>query len=682
VAPMLGRDFRDAEESPGAPHTAILSYDGWQKRFGGKPDVLGQTLMLNGDPTTIIGVLPRNFQFAPYGGAEFWGNLRRSGTCERDRNCWNLIAIGRLRSGVSLASASHEMQSIVRRLRDQYPDANRDLRGATLVPLREVIIGDIRPVLLVLLTGAGLLLSIACIDVMSLLIARSEKRQREIALRGALGASRSRLFLQFAMEGLVLAALGCLLALFFADSGSRFLIGLIPPEKLAGMPFLQGIGLHALPLMLACTLSLLAAIVFALVPLAGARGSGLLDGLKEGERGSAGRMWRRFGANLVVFEVAIAMMLLVGAGLLGKSLYLLLHVDLGFDPNHLARVQVTWSPGKYDKDEEDISLARRIVERVSRLPGVQSVGLTLAPPIDSAWGTGSFHRVGAPNHGETNEILNRQVSSAYFATLRARLIRGRYFREDDNASKPRVAIVNRTLAERYFKGEEAVGKQIYYDWEPKVRMQIVGVIDDIKEGPLEGGSLAALYVPYDQVPCAWPNVLVRSSQPAARLLPAITRTIHGIDPFLSVSGEETMSERIEHSPSAYLHTSSALLVGLFAASAFLLSVVGLYGVVAYAVSQRTREIGIRMALGAERTAVYQLILAQAGGLIAAGIGLGLGCSLAAAILMRALLFGVRSWDVPTMTVAAAVLGGSALVASYVPARRAAAVNPLDALRAE
>jgi macrolide transport system ATP-binding/permease protein len=527
VAPMLGRDFRDAEESPGAPHTAILSYDGWQKQFGGKPDVLGKTLMLNGDPTTIIGVMPRNFQFAPYGGAEFWGNLRRSGTCERDRNCWNLIAIGRLRSGVSLASASHEMQSIVRRLRDQYPDANRDLRGATLVPLREVIIGDIRPVLLVLLTGAGLLLSIACINVISLLIARSEKRQREIALRGALGASRSRLFHQFAMEGFVLAALGCLLALFFADSGSRFLIGLIPPEKLAGMPFLQGIGLHALPLMLACTLSLLAAIVFALVPLAGARGSGLLDGLKEGERGSAGRMWRRFGANLVVFEVAIAMMLLVGAGLLGKSLYLLLHVDLGFDPNHLARVQVTWSPGKYDKDEEDIRLARRIVERVSRLPGVQSVGLTLAPPIDSAWGTGSFHRVGAPNHGETNEILNRQVSSAYFATLRARLIRGRYFREDDNASKPRVAIVNRTLAERYFKGEEAVGKQIYYDWEPKVRMQIVGVIDDIKEGPLEGGSLAALYVPYDQVPCAWPNVLVRSSQPAARLLPAITRTFTG-----------------------------------------------------------------------------------------------------------------------------------------------------------
>ncbi len=682
VTPILGRDFHTGEDSPAAPHSVMLSYDGWQKRFSGKRDVLGKVVTLNGNPNTIIGVLPREFQFAPYGGAQFWGSLRVNDSCEKQRGCWNLITIARLRAGVSIETASAEMQAIMRRLRSQYPDSNRDIRGANLVPLRELIIGDVRPILLVLLTGAGLLLLIACINVTTLLLARSYKRQREIAVRGALGASSSRLFHQFAIEGFVLAALGGLFALLFADWGMRFLMRVVPAEKMARMPYLHGLGLHPLSIAFAGCLSLLAGIVFAVIPVACTSLSKMVDGLKEGVRGSAGTTWRRLGSNLVIFEVAIAMVLMVGAGLLGKSLYLLLHLDLGFQPDHLAKVQLSWSPGRYDKDKQDILLAHQIVDRISRLPGVQAVGLSLAPPIDSNWGTASFHIAGLPNHGENNEVLDREVSSGYFTTLKAQLMWGRYFREDDNASKPLVAIVNRTVANKYFSGEDPIGKQIYYDWQPKSLMQIVGVVDDIKEGPLEGANSPALYVPYNQSPCAWPAVLVRTSQREDSLFPEIARAIHGIDPFLSVSGEETMVERINESPAAYLHRSSALLVGLFAVTALLLSVVGLYGVVAYSVSQRTREIGVRMALGAERATVYRLILKEAVRLTVFGVVLGLACSFGAATLLRGLLFGVRSWDVPTLATVTVLLGFSALLASYVPARRAAGLNPVEALRAE
>ncbi len=574
------------------------------------------------------------------------------------------------------------MRAIVQRLREQYPDANRDLRGATVVPLREVIIGDVRPVLLVLLAGAVLLLLIACANVTTLLLARADKRQREIAVRGALGASSSRLFHQFALEGFVLAGLGCLLALLFSDLATRFLIAIIPADKLAGMPYLRDLGLHPRSVALACSLSLIVAILFAFIPIARTSLSGMTNGLKEGIRGSAGMRWRSFRSNLIVFEVAIAMVLMVGAGLLGKSLYLLLHLDLGFEPDHLAKMQINWPPGRYDKDQQEIIFAHEIIDRVSSLPGVKSAGLTLAPPIDSVWGTASFHIAGRPNHGENNEVLNRQISSGYFATLQARLIRGRYFSKDDTASKPRVMIINRTAAKKYFAGEDPIGKLVYYDWQPASLIQVVGLVDDIKEGPLDGTSWPAVYVPYDQTPCAWPAVLVRTSGFATSVFAEIMQTIHAIDPFLSVSAQETMVERIDHSPSAYLHRSAALLVGAFAVTAFFLSVVGLYGVVAYSVSQRTREIGIRMALGAAHASVYQLILSEAGRLTAFGVVSGLACSLMTASLMRSLLFGVRSWDAPTLIVVALVLGVSALLASYLPARRAARVNPIEALRTE
>ncbi|HEX4229786.1 MAG TPA: ABC transporter permease [Bryobacteraceae bacterium] len=682
VQPVLGRDFRAGEDAAGAPRTVIISYSAWHKRFGGKRDVLGRSLTLNGNTATVIGVLPRDFQFAPYGGAEFWATLRASDSCEQHRGCHNLITIARLRDGVSMETASADMRSVAQQLRRQYPDTNRDFGGANLVPLRDFIIGDVRPILLVLLSGAILLLLMAGVNVTTLLLSRSDKRQREIAVRGALGASSSRLFHQFATEGFVLAAIGGAVGLVFSEWGIRLLTGLVPAEKMESMPYLRGLGLNGPTVALACGISLVAGVMFSIVPIARTSLSEMIESLKEGARGSAGTTWRRFGSGLVVIEVALAMVLMVSAGLLGQSLYQLLHLDLGFKPDHLAYFQTSWAPGRYETDEQTVVVERRMVDRISTLPDVVSVSTSTAPPIDSAWGTASFHIVGQPNHKENNEVINRQVSADYFRTLQARLWEGRYFKEDENASKPPVVIINRTLANKYFRSEDPIGKQIYYDWEPQSAMQVVGVVDDIKEGPLEDPNWAALYVPNDQRPVGWPAILVRTSQPPESLFPRIAAAIHSVDPFITVSGEETMTERINQSPSAYLHRSAAWLVGIFAGAALLLGVVGFYGVVAYSVGQRTREIGVRMALGAERNAVYRLVLGEAGRLTAVGIVIGIAGSLGAAILLRTLLFGVQPWDAPTLVGVAVLLGISSILASYIPARRAASVNPVEALRVE
>ena len=323
-----------------------------------------------------------------------------------------------------------------------------------------------------------------------------------------------------------------------------------------------------------------------------------------------------------------------------------------------------------------------MIDEVRRLPGVVSVGTSTAPPIDSAWGTASFHIVGRPNHKENNEVINRQVSSDYFGTLEARLWKGRYFGRADDVSKLLTAIVNRTLANRYFPGEDPIGKQIYFDWAPQRPMEVVGVVDDINEGTLEAPNWPAVYVPSGQNPNAWPAILLRTSQTDVSFFRQVPAAIHRIDPFVTVSAGETMTARMNQSPSAYLRRSAAWLVGIFAAVALLLGVVGFYGVVAYSVGQRTREIGVRMAMGAQRGAVYRLILGQAGRLTAIGVAFGLLGSVAAAMLMRSMLFGVRSWDPPTLIAVAVVLALCVATASFIPARRAASVNPVDALRAE
>jgi predicted permease len=636
---------------------------------------------LDGFATTIIGVLPRKFHFPPAEPAEFWITLHADNDCAKHRGCHNYLGVARLKDGVSVSAAFADVATIARQLEKQYPDSNTD-RAGYLLPLVDVIVGDIRPILWVLLSGAALLLLIASVNVASLVLVRAESRRREIAVRGALGASRSRLIRQFVTEGLVLAAAGSAVGLALAYGAMQLLTQFIPKDMLASMPYLQGLGLNLHVMVFACVVSVAAGVLFSLTPALHLPLSGMREGLVEGGRGAAGTTWRRFGSQLVVIELAAAMVLLVSAGLLGKSFYRLLHVDTGMESDHLASIRLAAPASRYVKPEERIALERQVLAHIASLPGVKSVGITSDLPVGDGDGTTTFRILGRPYRGETNEVNDRQVSAGYFATLQARLLRGRYFAETEDASKPRVAIVNQALASKYFPGQDPIGQRIGDDQLAADSLkEIVGVIDDVKEGPLDM-TRPAYYVPFNQDPDRSFSMVVRTSQAEQSLLPALAAVIHQIDPGIATFGAVTMSERIHDSPSTYLHRSSAYIVGGFAGLALLLGVVGLYGVIAYSVSQRTREIGVRMALGAQRSAVYRLVLKEAGRLIALGIAGGLLCSIAAAGLTRKLLFGVEAWDISIFAAVAMVLAIAAMLASYLPARRAASVNPVEALRAE
>jgi predicted permease len=432
----------------------------------------------------------------------------------------------------------------------------------------------------------------------------------------------------------------------------------------------------------AIVLTLLAGLLLALTPVSRLRLTELRDGLTEGGRGSAGVVWRRFGANLVAIELALAMVLLAGAGLLGKSFYQLLHTDIGMEPDHIATIHLHGDGAKYQKDESRIALGREIVRRVGALPGVESVGLANKLPIEDGDWTSNIQFVGRPYHGEHWEVAVRTATAGYMTALKTKLEAGRYFTDDEDESKAKVVIVNRALVRQYYPNEDPVGKQIAFDSTEKTRMLIVGVIDDLQEAQLDAAPRAAIYRPMYQNPDDGFAVVARTAQDESALLPEMASTLHSIDPGLAVYAPLTMGEKIHDAPSTYLHRSSAWLVGGFAVMALLLGVVGLYGVIAYSVSQRTREIGVRMALGAERGSVYRMVLSEAGKLIAVGVTLGLAASVGGAMLMRNLLFGVKAWDAETLGGVAVVLALCALIASYLPARRAASVSPAEALRAE
>src|SRR6185312_14245967 len=467
VAPILGRDFYDGEDSPHGPNSVILTYAAWQKRFGGRKDVIGQTVIVGADADTIVGVLPRNFQFAPRGNAEFWEAIHAKEGCELRRSCHNLTGVARLKDGVTVEAARANIVLIAQQLEKQYPDSNRG-QGGVVEPLSEAIIGDVRPILLVLLAGAGLLLLIACVNVSSLLLVRSESRRREMAVRSALGASRARLICQFTTEGLVLVMAGGSLGLGLAGWAMQLLTRLIPTDMLAGMPYLQGLGLNLHVLLFAAVLSLFAVVLFSLTPVVRLPWNEIRDGLSNGSRAASGTIWRRFGSNLVVVELGLAMVLLVGAGLLGKSLYRLLHVDLGFQPDHLATVESVAIPnGRSKNSDQVLAIRRQIISRVSSLPGVKSVALAMQLPVSFNGNTEWIRFLDRPYHGEHNEVNQRDVSPAFFSTLKARLARGRYFTEADEAEHPRVCIINQTLAKQYFSDKDPIGTKIaHFDMAP------------------------------------------------------------------------------------------------------------------------------------------------------------------------------------------------------------------------
>jgi len=680
VAPILGRDFFAGEDRPSAPQTTILSYAAWNERFGGDERVLGRTVTLDGVSYTIVGVLPRDFHFAPVGHAEFWITLH--GVCEGYRTCFPFYGVARLRDGVSPAAAYDDVGAIARQIAAEYPQYNRD-RTAILLPLTDAILGDVQPTLVALVSGAGLLCLIGIVNVTSLLLVRAEIGKRETAIREALGASNARLLRQFAVEGFLLAALGCLLGLALAVGSIGTLTKQIPPNLFDNMPYLENLHLGVHAVLFAVLVSALGCVLFFAGPALHLLFSDLHKGLTEGGRGAAGIGWRRIGTSLVAVEIAITVVLLVGAGLLTKSLYRLLHVDVGIRADHLALIHVQ-TQGQWKDDALIVQFERRVVARITALPGVTAAGVSVEPVVASGEGfkrLGHYHALGRPTEGQGQETMEGIVSAGYLEMLGARLDGGRFLVDSDDATKPSRVIINRTMATELFPGEDAVGKQIMGE-NPNNPIEVVGVIDDIKDGPLDLKPMAAVYYPFNQIPIPEFYVTIRTGQSPESLLPSMVRAVHQIDPTLIANEEETMTARIDNSEAAYLHRSAAWVVAGFATLALLLGTVGLYSVISYSVGQRTREIGIRIALGAQKPAVYRLILGESAKPVLAGLAGGLLCSVWLTAFLRGMLFGVSPWDKETMCVVACVLAGASLVASYIPARRAASIEPTEALRAE
>jgi len=684
VTPALGRDFFAGEDRPNAPRTTILSHAAWKSRFGGDPRVLGRTVTLDGESFTIVGVLPRDSHFAPVGRAEFWTTLH--GRCEELRDCFPFYGVARLRDGVSPAAAYQDVSEIAREIAVEYPQFSRD-RTTTLPPLTDAILGDVRPTLIALLSGAGLLCLIGFVNVSSLLLVRAERGKREIAIRGALGASNIRLLRQFALEGFLLAGLGCILGLALAMGSMGILAKQIPPNLIENMPYLENIHLSVHAILCAVAVSLMGGVLFSAGPMLHFLFSDLREGLADGGRCAASTGWQRLGSSLVAAEIAITVVLMVGAGLLTKSFYRLLHVDVGIHAaDRLALIHVGEQGAWKWKDPAHVQLARRMIAKMLALPGVTAVGVSGQPLVASGEGfkqtMAHYRAVGRSPVGLGPEPMDEIVSVGYFETLGARMIAGRTLTETDDAAKPRRAVINRTLAKELFPGEDAVGKQILSGFDPEHPVEVVGVIDDIKDGGLDLQPIPAVYSPFNQIPIGDFYVTVRTSQSAESLLTSMVRAVHQIDPTLIANEEETMAARIENSEAAYLHRSAAWVVAGFATLALLLGTVGLYSVISYSVGQRRREIGIRIALGAQKPAVYRLIFAESAKPVIAGLGGGLLCSFWLTAFLRGMLFGVSPWDKETVCVVICMLAGASLIASYIPARRAASIEPSEALRAE
>ena len=680
VAPLIGRVFQPGEDLASAPPYVILSYGFWQHHYGGRRDVLGQSMTLNSTPRTIVGVLPKHFHFAPMGDVDVYVTLRATGGMQTRRNLHWLHPVGRLKPGVTLDQAQVGMNALAANLEKQYPDSNKELR-TVVVPLSELITGQVKPILMVLLAAVGLLLLIACANIANLLLARSATRAKEFAIRSALGARRWRMVRQLLVEGTLLALVGTLAGIVFAMLATRGMIHTLPAEMLQNVPYLRDASIDPRILLFAAGLGLLTALLFSLPPAIGLSAPAN-NALKEGGQQSVSGSWRKVGSLLVIAEVAISAVLLVGSGLLLKSLYRLLKVDTGFNVSRLTTFYVFPDSKRYDEDAQANLLHDKLMDALRAVPGVSSVGITSTPPVVGG-NTSLFRVVGALLTPLPYEANSRDIDPGYFSTLQARLKAGRYFNERDDANAPKVVILNQTAAKIAFGDQDPVGKEIIFTYSPKEKpRQVVGVVADVHEGELTDADKPAIYTPFAQGPDNIFAVVVRSDLDQSALRPALEQAVHQVDPGIVLFQMQTVEDLIAQSPAAMMHRYPARLVSIFAISALLLGVVGLYGVVSYSVSQRTREIGVRMALGAPRGDVLRLVLSNGMRLAAIGIAAGVAGAVLAGYFLRSVLFGVKPWDTATLVLVAAVLLAINALASYLPARRAAQLDPMQALRYE
>jgi putative ABC transport system permease protein len=680
VEPQLGRAFLPEEDQPGAGRVVILSHGLWQRRFGSDMKIVGKPLTLNGESFTVIGVMPPDFQF-PRREVDLWVPIAFTSQEAASRGRHYLQVIGRLKPGITLQQAQAEMNTIAARLQQQYPDQNTDL-GAAVTPLHEHVAGDIKPALLILLGAVGFVLLVACANVANLLLARAAVRQKEIAIRVALGASRLRLIRQFLTESILLAALGGGVGLLLSLWGVSLLQSFIP-ENISQV---KAVAIDAKVLGFTLLVSLLTGLIFGLAPATQASNFNLNETLKEGGRDSAaGSRGNRIRSLLVIAEVAVSLILLIGAGLLINSFLRLRNVDPGFRTENLLTMKVVLPKLKYPDHARRTTFYTDLVHRVESLPGVKSAAVTTNLPLyrqgNSMGVVIEGHPDPAPGH-EPN-VVTRVISPHYFSTMGIQLVQGREVSEQDRVDSPAVGVISETMAHRFWPGEDAVGKRISpgkpespNDW-----ITIVGVVKDVRQFELDAEPKPQMYLSYKQADYFEPNDLVVSTnvEPLS-LAAAVRKTVWEVDKDQPVSDIRTMEDIL--SESIARQRFSMLLLGIFAALALVLAAVGIYGVMSYSVAQRTREIGLRMALGAKASDVLKLVVGQGLKLVLIGVVFGLAAAFILTRVMSSLLFGVTATDPTTFIIISLVLISVAVLASYIPARRATKVDPMIALRYE
>jgi putative ABC transport system permease protein len=682
VKPILGRDFLPEDDRAGAAPVVMLSHALWQRRFGGAENIIGQQLTLNRERFTIIGVTPANFEYGLEADVSVPIGLSTERFSARGRDP-GIQAVARIKPGVSTETANAELNTIAARLEQQYPESNAS-RRVRLESLREALVGDIRPMLLTLLGAVGLVLLIACANVANLLLARSARRQKEIAIRTALGAGRSRIIRQLFTESVMLAIGAGIIGLLLALAGTALLSSYLPE----GIPFLPAISTDASVLLFTLGVSVLTGLLFGLAPALQTSKPALTDTLKEGERNSSPGH-NRTGKILVVAEVALTLVLLIGAGLLVKSFWRLMAVDPGFNPENLLAMQISVNAGP-DEGPRVASFLDQLQQRVKQLPGVESVALSNGLPFEGAnWPAFVIEGQAPPEPGrEPNGILYI-TSTGYLETLGITLLRGRGFSAHDTPGTTPVVLIDEVFARLYFPNEDPLGKRLRQAGSNSPSREIVGIVRHVEHSNLAGLSAASgeVYTPFSQIPVEnlpryvrRVNLLVRTNVEPLSLAQSVRAQIAALDRDQPVFNVRTMEQAVARSVAA--RRFSMILLSVFAVLALVLAAVGIYGVISYSVAQRTREVGIRMALGAQTTDVLKLVVRDGLKLVVIGVAVGLVGAFMLTRLMTTLLFGVTPTDVVTYATVALTLIGVALAACYIPARRATKVDPLVALRFE
>ncbi|HLL70266.1 MAG TPA: ABC transporter permease [Pyrinomonadaceae bacterium] len=679
--PAAGRTFLAEEEKRGNHYVVVLSHALWQRRFGGDPSILGKQIELTGEKFMAVGIMPREFQMPRFTGydyeePELWipfapdlKNWSRGGRSVD-------AAIGRLKPNVTIQQAQAELDSIGQQLQQQYPKSNANA-GVRVVSLYEQLVGATRPALLLFVAAVGFVLLIACANVANLLLARAATRHKEIAIRTALGAARARIVRQLLTESVLLSLLGGALGLLLAMWATDLLLALSG----GAIPRFEHAGLDRRVLLFTLLISTLTGVFFGLAPALQASKPDLNETLKDGGRTSAGAGRGRVRALLVVSEIALSLVLLVGAGLLIKSFVRLQSVDPGFDPQNVLTMTAFLNGTKYPQDEQHPVFFDQVAERARSLPQVEHVGLVSNLPVSGNWDRLPIYPEGQLiTEGEAQDTEQYMVNADYFGALRIPLKEGRIFNAEDKKDAPLAVVINEAAARRYWPNESPVGKRIKIGDPANPWLEVVGVVGDVRHYGLDKPANMQVYLPHQQKPSQQMTIVVRSASDAESQINAVRNQVWAVDKDQPVYDIKLMSEYVAESVAQ--RRFSMWLVAIFASVALVLAVVGIYGVMSYTVAQRTREIGVRMALGAQASDILKLVVGQGMALTLAGVATGIVLAFAVTRVMSSLLFGVSAADPLIFSAVAVLLTTVALVACYLPARRATKVDPMVALRYE